>query len=70
MAHDGMHIERYPVDAAVRLSGAPDRFLDYGSVSNVFEQDRWYLRPRVRSGSPQSGEYHPDFVGRPCEGIA
>src|SRR5207249_11809441 len=34
-------------DAAVlsRLSSSPDRFLDYGSVSNVFEEDRWYLRP-------------------------
>jgi hypothetical protein len=35
-----------------RLSDSPDRFLDYGSISNVFEEDRWYLRPRVRSGSP------------------
>jgi len=31
-----------------------DRFLDYGSISNVSEEDRWYLRPRVRSGSLNS----------------
>jgi hypothetical protein len=29
-----------------RLSSSPDRFLDYGSVSNVFEEDRWYIAIR------------------------
>jgi len=25
---------------------------DVAATSSVFEKDRWYLRPRVRSGSP------------------
>ena len=32
------------------MSSSPDRFLDYGSVSNVFEKDRWYLRPESARG--------------------
>jgi hypothetical protein len=63
----------------MRLHGEPHRLdlmfcgwierLDWEAfaVSNVFEKDRWYLRPRVRSGSlisPPTGRFRID--GAPC----
>ena len=37
-----------------------------GTASNVFEKDRWYLRPRIRSGSPEP----PNIKNRCLRGLA
>ena len=38
------------------------------AISSVFEKDRWYLRPRVRSGSFPVGVQHLVAQPPPSEG--